>query len=1130
MAFYKFGTITSTSWSGTTTKNARWVVRWYSYPMDEPGVTKVHYTLYKTQDATSSNSVDTACIMNVSATKGTFRGNQYTYCIPVHGDTPGGGGETYGLTTNGFNYQSGTYQYGVQTTGCSFKATYQLFPENEILPSDAQTNLSYYGTPHLEGEFYMDHDSNGEAEVNFQLKVWIYYSIGNYPSSGERGTVTGTATMDINYKYTEVTAPGRFRTSFDTTVPVAPNSTVTFSWYDSDHGVNNQIDHYQVNFYAVTSDFNTQTLIGTATPGHEDGVWTSASINLGAVTALTQANLRGRWITCSVQTIGSVTGYDSEVVWSEKGCLVNRKPAAPTIKQNTSKVAAAGGNVSFTGSVGSDSDTSITTNIFTDETMATTTATLKYKIGSATTYTEVTGATFSVPISAGTSNVTINFYTYDGIEYSAATAITVTRNTKPAVTLFVTPSYINQSTDYVIASSLSATESSGKTGMSYVFGVKYSTNQNLSSATKVELRALNTSATFSTDDIRSAITNFATLSNAFYYTFYVQGYDGYDLSDEVTGSTYYIPAKPTFSRICNKLNGETVSNLGSYFSNNISMVFALDDGYDSAAIYSPTTIPATLVKSGSNMIVNVENIPQTLTGGQAYTFNVNFYKNNQLRYQTKLTTSSLTRVQTFRTGLVNDYRASDMALKIYSDTGKKNLALSITLTKSDGTLPDLTNLSTFGISDIYSSCYLNIGNNANRIQLSLDSSTFAYQDSAGTIIYNYPISQALFTAIKNELNLNGTTGLPISFDIKDDFGSYVKASSSTGIYFDCREAATCETAYGSGSYQSNYMAISNSSKSTYHTLVNGNYLVQGMYLFYTGSILSYNTNPTGQIWIKRGDDNWMAYGSSFKFSQTSTGTSAPGSPMTYSVTRQLINNIVKIARKDYSVSFKIVVNTDGGVSYEYIFITGLTAKEHQSGTISVTNVSYSSSSNTLDLTYVVNNPGINLTSTTGTTITANFTIEYNSGATTNLSISSYIPNANKLGYDKIPYTTPITKQLSLSTEDSAFYGTMNVQIAYTYTIGGLTFTNTHTTTSSRITIYNEAPTVSYRKNRLGINTNQVDAWTEAVLVISANNSERKKILIVTPETVPSNATNYVLSIDTYTGVIDGAIFDGGTWS
>jgi hypothetical protein len=173
-----------------------------------------------------------------------------------------------------------------------------------------------------------------------------------------------------------------------------------------------------------------------------------------------------------------------------------------------------------------------------------------------------------------------------------------------------------------------------------------------------------------------------------------------------------------------------------------------------------------------------------------------------------------------KTGLKNTYATSSGPMKIYTDTG--NILLTITLTKN-GSLVDLDNLTAFGISNIYNSCYLNVGNKDERIHLTLDPSTFVYQDSAGTIHYSYTISQELFEAIKEELNRNGLTNLPISFDIKDAFGSYIKISSPSGIYIDCREAAAFYNK--NGGRLDNYISISDSNKEKFHTLVNGNCLV-----------------------------------------------------------------------------------------------------------------------------------------------------------------------------------------------------------------------------------------------------------------------------------------------------------------
>lgn len=77
--------------------------------------------------------------------------------------------------------------------------------------------------------------------------------------------------------------------------------------------------------------------------------------------------------------------------------------------------------------------------------------------------------------------------------------------------------------------------------------------------------------------------------------------------------------------------------------------------------------------------------------------------------------------------------------------------------------------------------------------------------------------------------------------------------------------------------------------------------------------------------------------------------------------------------------------------------------------------------------------------------------------------------------------------------------------------------------SSPITIFNMFPTVSYRPNRVGINTKRVDEFTSNIgsIVIGAMNENSKIFILKTGQT---QAT-----VDLTTGKIDGFILDGGTW-
>lgn len=80
------------------------------------------------------------------------------------------------------------------------------------------------------------------------------------------------------------------------------------------------------------------------------------------------------------------------------------------------------------------------------------------------------------------------------------------------------------------------------------------------------------------------------------------------------------------------------------------------------------------------------------------------------------------------------------------------------------------------------------------------------------------------------------------------------------------------------------------------------------------------------------------------------------------------------------------------------------------------------------------------------------------------------------------------------------------------------------TVSNIFTIYNTTPTISYRKNKIGINTNNIDSssdpYSSAVLVIGAGDNKNYIVL---------KGDGEIAKIDIDTGELDGFIFDGGSW-
>ncbi len=78
-----------------------------------------------------------------------------------------------------------------------------------------------------------------------------------------------------------------------------------------------------------------------------------------------------------------------------------------------------------------------------------------------------------------------------------------------------------------------------------------------------------------------------------------------------------------------------------------------------------------------------------------------------------------------------------------------------------------------------------------------------------------------------------------------------------------------------------------------------------------------------------------------------------------------------------------------------------------------------------------------------------------------------------------------------------------------------------TTYSPSLLIYNVAPTVAYRKNHLGINTNSIDGYTDAILVMNETTGRHKIYM--------NGANGQISVVDISDGAMEGIIIDAGTW-
>lgn len=214
---------------------------------------------------------------------------------------------------------------------------------------------------------------------------------------------------DGSISYTNYTACGA-PTSITASGIVTPSGTFTVSWSGASSGTNNAISGYEI-YWKVSPNGQEPTTENFTRRAYIPSTSTSGSISI----TLSSAE-RGHKVVCGVVVRGKAgQKYFSEI---KTGGLVqvNRLPKAPTIvSTNTTVVSASGTEVIFNVRVGSDEDGQK--------------CALYYATSTTGTRTKFTSPLSKILNAAAT----YYFYTYDGIEWSPYTSVSITLNTKPVI-------------------------------------------------------------------------------------------------------------------------------------------------------------------------------------------------------------------------------------------------------------------------------------------------------------------------------------------------------------------------------------------------------------------------------------------------------------------------------------------------------------------------------------------------------------------------------------------------------------------------------------------------------------------------------------------------------------------------
>lgn len=995
-------------------------------------------------------------------------------------------------------------------TDCDISAYYNgswhsLLSTGQRIPSSTSDNgCSFANAKETSSSFTVTHNTDGSG--SFLIQISAYIDSGSNWEHNCYGE--GTGILDTNLAYTNCSAP----TSVIASGIVAPNGKVTVSWSGASGGISNSISGYNV-YWRISSGGSSPSISTNSgmeeielNKDWEDGEG-EAVINIGSAT-------RGHTVVFGVVTKGSAGSSYYSGIKTGGSVKINSKPTKPLGGSVTPTIIpAAGGNVTFTVSPGSDSDGQ--------------TVGLRYATSASGTRTTC-ASSFSLKLTAAS---TYYFWSNDGLEDSDEyITVSVSSNTKPTITIEVsgtpqeTVNTLSGAT-YILNPTITLTKGNNgqQNNNTYNYYIHYSSDN--STWIKKPLEEKVSSLVKTIDDIRSYgyFTELAT--TGYYYYFSATRNDGMDTSASVdTSSTkYYVSKRPSLKGMFNTQNYENInlSDFQGYFSKALSFTFDRDTGYNSLKIYNGAeelkTIPLTVSASdlrGQWLGIDLTKGSYTFTGEIGYA-RIPFYT-------TKMTLGSSYKIE----NLVADNLTFSAGFQVYIP----EVTYDFSIRNTFGVYyPELTadKYKEYGISDISKSFYakLTVDSMAGNIQfLTIAEKTVNNNSTTNDTIFFSLTAAQLYAMLPNISNKNKTYKSILTVGFIDVFGTDTSVSKDDYI-----------VNYGVIPQASSLSIKVNNSKE----VNTWEYLKESMPLTISGTVESYNTNPQIQIQINRIKDGiesgYVDFGSPINLSSVSSITNVTpdqGVPTIYKFSNQKITTIGELTELDYQVNFKVKIITDANNEYHFtgtkmyagnIKICGHTSQ----GAVTLNEADYSSTEVTratsyLNYRYTNNHPGaLTITDNNYYTLALTAKLEYRNISNSNWdnatsidiginSLSSFLTNSN------------VRRSVIFSFPEDADAFVCRLVLTTTQTVvnGTEKYTTTKPVYTNEQAVYNVLPTVSYRKNLLGINASNLNNYENAVIVVGEHSSKNIIYLV---------SSTGVKQINTSTGALDGFMIDGGEW-
>ena len=252
--------------------------------------------------------------------------------------------------------------------------------------------------------------------TTYYIYVWSDSLSGTGAGWGAKSWSSSAATITATeIQTTKCGAP----TSVTASGIVTPSGTFTVSWSGASSGTNNAISGYRV-YYRVGATPTTSSYTG-----YKDVSSTSTS---GSTSFTLNSANRGSEIVCGVITHGTAGSNYYSGIKTGGSIIINSLPSAPSVTVNKTFLTSNENSVTFSDiAAGTDANTSQTKTVW-------------YSTSKDTNKIEITGTSLIQRID---TSIIYYFYTYDGMEYSSAKTIEIIKNIKPIINSIngVVPTY-----------------------------------------------------------------------------------------------------------------------------------------------------------------------------------------------------------------------------------------------------------------------------------------------------------------------------------------------------------------------------------------------------------------------------------------------------------------------------------------------------------------------------------------------------------------------------------------------------------------------------------------------------------------------------------------------------------------